>query len=415
METTQQTGMLAVTQRRGEMAVSAMAAKAKAEVEAKYTIALHRPRNIDEARINILECCKRPGFAKGAIYKKPVGGQTIDGFSIRFAEAAIQAMKNISVDNAMIWEDSEWRTVHISVTDLESNTSYGKDITIAKTVERRFLKDGQVAISERLNSKGEKTFLVAATEDEIANKVASAESKIIRNNGLRLIPQDILDEAWEAIEKTMEGGGGDAQQEKKKICDAFAAINIKPSELEKYLGHPVDTVSPKELRDLRAIYQTIKDGEASWSSYMDEARTRSMQPGKPQKPEKMAKATTTAAAETPAPALIPEEDNVPMGDVKPEPENPKKAAATTPAAPTARIITPDEVPDDDYVAFLRGLLLQHSIDETAFCAWFSNQWKLAKGLDTIDKLYEVTPGRVTDQTKKFYHILPDIKKSIAAQ
>lgn len=271
-ETTQNKGLgLSVIEKRGEVAISAMAAKAKAEVEAKFVIALNRPRNVMNARANILDACKRPKFAESARYKKPVGGgQTVDGLSIRFAETAIQAMTNITVDTATIWEDDEKRTVRISVTDLESNLSYGKDVTIAKTVERKRLKDGQKPISERINSAGEKVFLVPATEDEIANKVAAAESKIIRNCGLRLVPQDILEEAEEEILKTLEKGGTDPKEDTKKICDAFAALNVQPSELEKYLGHPLATVSKKELADLRAVYSAIKDGEASWVDYIKE-------------------------------------------------------------------------------------------------------------------------------------------------
>lgn len=266
---TKSTGMVAVS-KSGEMSASAVASKAKALVEAKYTIALHRPRSILDARAAILDACKRPNFAKGALYSKPVGGKRMEGLSIRFAETAIQSMRNIDVSTVTIFEDDEKRTVNISVTDLEANTGYSKDVTIAKTVERKFLKDGQTPISKRQNSQGDWTYLLPATEDEIANKVAAAESKVIRNCGLRLIPQDILEEATETIRKTIETGGQDSAAETKKVADAFATINIRPSELEKYLGHPLATISAKELADLRTIYSTIKDGEASWVDYLKE-------------------------------------------------------------------------------------------------------------------------------------------------
>lgn len=265
--------------RSGEMAASAVASKAKALVEAKYVIALQRPRSINDARAAILDACKRERFAESALYRKPVGKkqvngrweeQFIDGLSIRFAETAIQAMKNICIESVTTYEDEEKRTVNISVTDLESNLSYGKDVTISKTVERRKLKEGQSALSERTNSYGDKVFLVAATEDEIANKIAAQESKVIRNSGLRLVPQDILAEAFDTIVETQEKGGSDPAAETKKIADAFNAQNVRPAELEKYLGHALATVSKKELIQLRAIYATIKDGEASWAEYVKE-------------------------------------------------------------------------------------------------------------------------------------------------
>lgn len=275
METENKTGMLTVVERRGEVASTAMAAKVKAEVEARYVIAL-RPENRRvhmQVRASILEACKRKAFAEGAIYRKPMGGggKTVDGFSIRFAEEAIRAMKNIVTDSTVIWEDDEKRTIHVSVTDLESNTVYGDDITVAKTVERKFLKDGQEAISSRKNSNGETTYLVAATEDDMANKIASAKSKIIRNNGLRLVPSDILDEAWDAILETMRKGGGDPKAEIKKICDAFVGIGVKPEELERLLGHSLESVSPSEIVDLRKTFSAIKEGEATWKDFIAQA------------------------------------------------------------------------------------------------------------------------------------------------
>lgn len=266
---TEQLG-LTVTQRSGEMAANAMAAKQKALIEARYVIAYNRPRSILQARSDILAACSRPGFAESARYAKPIGSTTIEGFSIRFAEEAIKAMKNIAVESTTIYEDEEKRTVQITVTDLESNVVYGKEVTVAKTVERKQLKDGQVPISKRLNSQNQTVYLVAATEDDIANKVASAESKIIRNCGLRLVPSDILEEAEAAIAETLEKGGGDKNEATKKIVDAFSTLNIGPTELEKYLKHGLATISPKELKDLRAVFTTIKEGSAAWADYLTE-------------------------------------------------------------------------------------------------------------------------------------------------
>lgn len=262
---------LSIVEKRGELAISAMAAKAKAEVEARFVIALNRPRNIMNSRAAILDACKRPRFAEGARYSKPVGGRSIEGFSIRFVEEAIKSLTNVNTDCAIIWEDSEKRCVRVTVTDLETNTTYGDDIVIEKTVERRQLKQGQEAISKRQNSGGEWTYLVAATEDDLSNKVASAKSKIIRNNGLRLVPQDILDEAEQQIYTTLDNGGTDPQAEKKKVADAFGGIGIRPSELEKYLGHPLDSVTKKELQELRGMFAAIRDGETKWADYLNDS------------------------------------------------------------------------------------------------------------------------------------------------
>lgn len=269
--------MLSKIERKGDIAIAAMAAKSKAEVEARYIMAMqpNRQRIHMEVRNNILEACKRPAFCEGAIYRKPVGGdKTVDGFSIRFAEEAVKAMKNIAIDTMAIYEDDERLTIRISVTDLEANTTYADEARITKTVERRKLKPGQTAISERTNSYGDKVFVVAATDDDILNKINAAKSKAIRNSGLRLIPQDILEEAWNQIQETMAKGGKDPKAETKKVCDGFSGIGISPAELERFLGHSLESISPKELTNLRGIYTAIKDEETTWASVMDAAKPK---------------------------------------------------------------------------------------------------------------------------------------------
>src|SRR5690606_29143084 len=56
-----------------ETAATSIAAAAKAAIEARYILALKRPRDWDTVRTRLLKECDRPGFADAAIYRKPVG------------------------------------------------------------------------------------------------------------------------------------------------------------------------------------------------------------------------------------------------------------------------------------------------------------------------------------------------------
>jgi hypothetical protein len=262
-------GMARIT-RSGELAATAAAATAKAEIEAAYTIALHRPRSVADARTRILDACKRPGFAEVARYAKPVGDKSIVGPSIRFAELAIQCYRNIHVKSTVVYEDEDTRKLHITVTDLEGNMSYGKDVTLQKTVERRNTKPGMTVLGERQNSNGQKVYIVRATEDDLVNKTNALESKVIRQCGLRLIPSDIIEEAMDLVQKTLNNADAkDPRESMKKVQDAFAAIGVMPTDLEKFLNHPLAQVSPKELEELRGMYSAIRDGEATWNDYVN--------------------------------------------------------------------------------------------------------------------------------------------------
>ena len=259
-------------------AAVAAAEAVKARIQSAYVMALHKPRNVDQARTNILKACKRPGFAERVEFTKPIGKTEIRGPSIRFAELALREWRNILTETQIVYEDEKVRRIKVYVTDLESNSTHSEEIVIEKTVERRNPKDREI-IAERTNSRGEKVYVVKATEDELHNKEAALVSKAIRNQGLRLIPSDIIDEAIETARATLRNRDAkDPDAAKKAVIDAFSELNIDPQDLEEYLGHKLDFVSPLELEKLRAIYRSIRDGEAQWIDYIKERSAPEKEP-----------------------------------------------------------------------------------------------------------------------------------------
>ena len=271
-----------------ETASTAVAAQAKAMVEARYVMAMQRPRNWDQVRQDIVRECHRPSFAnnKSAYYRKPIG-QGVEGLGIRFVEVALRCMTNVLVETTMIFEDDSKEVHRVSVTDLESNLTYPLDVRVSKTVERSKPMDDGSYISARKNSYGKITYTVPANDDDLLNKRAAQISKAIRTLGLRIIPGDMQDEAEEIIKSVrMDEAARDPDAERKKIADAFAGIGVKASDLVAYLGHALDSCSPTELVDLRGIYGAIKDGEATWKSVMDnKAEQSSGNGGDEKKPE----------------------------------------------------------------------------------------------------------------------------------
>jgi len=247
-----------------ETASSAVAAQATAAVQARYLMAMKNPRDWDDVRVRLLKECQRPRFAEVARYLKPVG-KGVEGPSIRFAEAALRCMGNVLPETATIYDDAKKRILRQSVTDLEANVTYSMDVVIEKTIERSKLRDGQKPIAVRTNSSGYKVFIVEATEDDLLNKQNALISKALRQNGLRILPGDILDECMSAVIATQRNEDQrDPDAARKKLVDAFAAIGVKPSDLKTYLGHDLGSSSPPELAELRAVYAAIRDGEGSW-------------------------------------------------------------------------------------------------------------------------------------------------------
>lgn len=255
---------------RRETQSAALAERAKAQVQARYIMALQRPRNLDEVRVRILSHCGRPGFAEAAEYAKPVGGQAIRGPSIRFVETALQEYGNVMPDITITYDDETKRVTSVTLTDLERNITYSDDAIVEKIVERRKVKPGDEVVGQRTNSRGEPTYIVRATEDEVANKAASAVSKKLRNLGLRILPADIVDEAMGVCKHTRANrDAADPNAARKRLVDAFAQLGVMPRALTDYLGHSIEESSPSELDELRVVYQAVRDGEARWSDIVD--------------------------------------------------------------------------------------------------------------------------------------------------
>jgi hypothetical protein len=253
----------------GETASTALAAQAKALIEARYFMAITRPRDLDMVREKLVKECKRPGFAKTAIYFKPVG-DGVSGLSIRFVEAALRCMTNVAPEVITAYDDPEKRILRVTVTDMEANLPYSKDVTVMKTVERKFLKKGETCIKTRINSKNQQIFILEATDDDILNKENALVSKCLRALGLRILPGDLQDECMALCRKiNAEADAKDPQASKKAIFDSFATLGVSADQIKEFLGHKGDTLQPKELEELRGLYSAMKDGETTWREIID--------------------------------------------------------------------------------------------------------------------------------------------------
>lgn len=280
--------MPAVAMSASENNAVAMAAQQKAIVEARYKMALARPRDLDKVRQDMLKDAQRPSFANVAIYHKPIG-KGVEGPSIRFVEAAIRNMTNILTETATVSEDDERRVIRVAVSDLETNTYFSQDVTVTKTVERSKLPQGEKPIRMRTNSYGKPVYILHGTDDDILNKQNALISKAVRTLGLRLIPGDLVDEALWYVRQTMQKQ--DAQNPdaaKNRLVDAFSQLGVAVEQLKDYVGHELSSISPSELQTLRAIYSAIKDGETTWKAVMDD------------KAEKEADTKATGAKQAPA-------------------------------------------------------------------------------------------------------------------
>ena len=197
-------------------------------------------------------------------------------------------MGNIDPRSTVIYDDADKRIIRVDVVDLEANICLSDTVVISKTVERTFLKAGETAISQRLNSYNKVVYLRAATDDEVLPKQNSAVSKSLRNGILRLLPGDIQDECKAKIIKIRDGETPkDPKARQRRIIDTFKVMGVSVSDLEELLGHTIDSCSPKEFEDLFSLYHNIKAGEASFHAEL--AAVTAEREGTPEKESTMDK------------------------------------------------------------------------------------------------------------------------------
>jgi len=269
-------------------AAIAAAEAAKARIQAAYIMALQKPRNVEDARAAIHRACRRSEFAEAAEFKKPVGGGTVRGGSIRFAEECVRQFGNLLIETQVLFEDDFTKRIRVSAIDLETNSQFSRDMQFRKTVERRSMagRSQDDLVSERQNTKGKKVFVVKATEDELLTKEGALVSKIVRNLSLALIPADIVNEGLRICRETVAARvASDPDAEKKRIMDGFAALGIKPSNLARYVGHSLDTITPAEIISLKEVYRALRDGESTWADYEAEIAARGSAPDAPDAPD----------------------------------------------------------------------------------------------------------------------------------
>lgn len=253
-----------------ETSSSAVAAREKAAVEARFLVAINRPRDINRFRIRLLEACRRPRFAEVAMYAKPVGGKKVTGPSIRFVEEALRHYGNVDVKASVTFDDPERRILCVTGTDLETNTSYLQDVDLNKTVERRQPKAGEEVVRSRQNSTGQTVYIIKADEDAFINKQNAGSSKAIRTVGLRILPSDAVEEAMEVVVHTLQQEDAkDPTAARKRLVDSFYALGVMPKQITDLLGHELEAVTPAELTMLRSIYTALKDGETTWPEVVE--------------------------------------------------------------------------------------------------------------------------------------------------
>ena len=216
------------------------------EVKAAVFLAKQFPRDEAAAEKKILELCKRQKFAETALYSIPRGNERAVGPTIRFAEALARA----------------WGNIQYSVIELETESGISKMLAYAWDVEANTKSTRQFDVTmQRYTKFGNKDLV---SYQDCYEMRASYGARFLRGCILNLIPNDIIEEAIEQINNTLNGNISDLEKTKMKAVEFWQnEMGIYRDELEKYLNLSYEMWDKKEINMLRFTYNTIKTGQAT--------------------------------------------------------------------------------------------------------------------------------------------------------
>ncbi len=247
----------------------AAAQHAVAQIQARATIALARPRDIDLFRTRMMKDCSRPGFADKAYYEVKNRGK---GLSIRFAESVLRNYGNLYTEAIVVDDNPQVIVIRVSVTDLETNACMTKDVPVEKTMERKYKPaDESIILGQRLNSRGEDLYILRATSEESLGKVNANISKAMRTLILKFVPFDIVEECEKKIKQTnRQRDKEDPDAAKHRLVDSFATVGVTPADLAGFLGKSLQRLQPADLEELRGIWGSLVNGDISWEAILEE-------------------------------------------------------------------------------------------------------------------------------------------------
>lgn len=228
--------------------------RALQEVQAAIFMARQFPRDEMRAYRKVMETAKRMSMAEKAIYCYPRGGQQIKGPSIRTAETIAKYWGNLSYG---IKELSQNNSEHSSEMmaycwDLESNVRVER---IFKVPHIRDTKQGSKLLTDAR---------------DIYEKTVNDGARRLRAAILEVLPSDIVEDFITECEKTLVGSNTKPLKDRvNDMLKLFEELGVTQEMIEKRVGTKTDNFIAKNIVDLGAVYNSIKNNFAPVEQYFD--------------------------------------------------------------------------------------------------------------------------------------------------
>ena len=224
------------------------------EVQAAIFMARQNPRDEARAYKKIMDSAKRLSLAEKAMYCYPRAGQQIKGASIRTAETLAKYWGNLSYGMKELSQNSMEHSSEIMVYcwDWESNVRAER---VFKVPHIRDTKSGARILTDAR---------------DIYEKTANDGARRLRAVILEVLPSDIVEDFLKACERTIEGSSDKPIKDRvRDMLKAFEEIGVTQEMVEKRIGTKTDNFIAKNIVDLGAVYNSIKNNFAPIEQYFE--------------------------------------------------------------------------------------------------------------------------------------------------
>lgn len=213
-----------------------------AEAIGQMQMAKAFPRDVVAARDRILNACTRPKLAESACYTYVRGGTEVTGPSIRLAEMLAREYGNITFGIRELEQRNGESTCEAFAWDMETNARQTK---VFQVPHIRYTRAGARRLTD---------------PRDIYELVANNGARRLRACILGIIPGDIVEEAVEACDATINTRFEVTQDRIKDMVGKFEGFGVTAAQLEKRIQCHLAAMRPAQMANLGKIYNSIKDG-----------------------------------------------------------------------------------------------------------------------------------------------------------
>lgn len=244
----------------------------RSTLEALFAIARSNPRDEKKALDSMLTAAKRTLFAEDAEYRYERGK--------KFNEATNRWEKNF-ISGVSVYATrpiaTYWGNMDVGWTIVEANdetyTLEGYAIDMQNGRRERLQYHGKFVHQRKIDGE---TRWVRVTDERDRREIMGKQGAILtRNCVTAVVPPDIIDAVVARCRETNLAAAALSLTDDKrkdtvaKLAREFEALKVTLATIETHLGHPLATISPEELAQLKAIWRGIvKEGKPA-SEYFD--------------------------------------------------------------------------------------------------------------------------------------------------